>query len=307
MKASAREAERASRDLATAAKLKAIAAPTDAEHQVEIDRIMAGGIPAAARSGARPSSRLETICERLGTLADEIGRATAQINNLPSKKLDLGHLVSQVQELAQDISKLAKPADRARAWRRRQPKRGYKRVDWVWACQGVKNNGGMDLNARARLMARAKWWNRLRRAKGQHGGPLRATGIEVLEALLYGFQNRKTGDCFPSLAKIAERIGRAESVVAKAVQRLAAAKLIFIVPRRDRGIRRDGRQLPIVTSNAYVFPPTTENSRGTAVTAQNKQPTVTDDAASASSADLRSPAATAPSPIYLPDGVEPPF
>jgi DNA-binding transcriptional MocR family regulator len=156
-------------------------------------------------------------------------------------------------------------------------------------------------------MARAKWWNRLRRAKGQHGGPLRSTGIEVLEALLYSFQNRKTGDCFPSLAKIAERIGRAESVVAKAVQRLAAAKLLFIVPRRDRGIRRDGRKLPVVTSNAYVFPPTTEISRGTAVRANENHPLNKQKAASAWSADLRSPAATASSPIPLPAEVEPPF
>jgi hypothetical protein len=306
-KTSALEADFAARDLATAAKLKSIASPSGAEHEAEIGRIMAGGAPAAAKSGERPPSRLEKICERLGTLTDDLGRAAAQRNDFSADKLDLGQLVAQFQELATEVKAFAKPADRARSWRDRQPKRGHSRTHWVWASQGVKNNGGMDLNARSKLIARAKWWNLLRRAKGEHKGPLRGSGIEVYEALLFHFFNRKTGDCFPSLLTIAKWIGRSESVVAKAVQRLAVAKLLFIVPRRDRGIRRDGRKLPVVTSNAYVFPPITENNGGTAVRASQPWPVCRDDAASPLSGDLRSPAATALSRILLPPEVEPPF
>ena len=35
-------------------------------------------------------------------------------------------------------------------------------------------------------------------SKGQHRGPITRAFMEVLEALLWGFHNSKTGRCFPS-------------------------------------------------------------------------------------------------------------
>lgn len=261
----------------------------------------------AGRPSKRPIARLTEITGRLEALTDSITIAAVSPTAPSSSTTDLAGIVAEFQGLVAEVSKLARPAERVRTWRARQPKRGHKRTDWIWARQGVKYNGGMNGNDRAHLLARAKWFNKLRRAKGEHGGPLKAIGIEVYEALLFHYHNRKTGQCDPSLEEIAKFIRHSPSTVSEAIKRLAAAKLLHIVPRRDIGIRRDGRKLPCVVSNAYVFPRITENTRGTSVRARKFHPNDKDEAASPLSGDLRSPAATAQADRYGPPGIDTPF
>ena len=91
----------------------------------------------------------------------------------------------------------------------------------------------LDRNAKARIMvlARAK----LRRdAPGRHYGPVTAKAYAVLEALLWGFHNARTGLCFPSYETIASRAGCARSTVALAIKALEGAGILTWVNRLRR-------------------------------------------------------------------------
>jgi hypothetical protein len=57
----------------------------------------------------------------------------------------------------------------------------------------------LDRNAKARVMVYARQFTR-RTEKGKHYGLLTAKCLDVLEALLWGFHNARSGLCFPSLA-----------------------------------------------------------------------------------------------------------
>jgi len=59
----------------------------------------------------------------------------------------------------------------------------------------------LDRNAKVRIMAYARPFTR-RTEKGKHYGLLTAKYLDVLEALLWGFHNARSGLCFPSLAKM---------------------------------------------------------------------------------------------------------
>jgi hypothetical protein len=119
----------------------------------------------------------------------------------------------------------------------------------------------LDKNAKARIIAYAKAWTALHRQPGQHKGPLTRTFLEVLEALLWGFHNSRSGCCFPSYEAIAEKAVCARSVVAEALKALEFAGVLTWQHRIVR-IRERCRDLfghegwcwrVIRTSNAYVF------------------------------------------------------
>lgn len=195
----------------------------------------------------------------------------------------------------------------AKAYRGRQPRRGRRREAWIYGHPNWRP--ALDRNKAARLLHAARIYNRNHRLKGQHCGPLAESGVDILAALLR-LQNWETGACFPSLKRIAEEADRTRSTVQLAVQRLERAGFIEIVPRRQRqGLCRDGMRRPIVTSNAYLIsePPETDNRHGNGAKSLITPSTCSTNTASAWSAELRSPAATAPSRILLPPGVEPPF
>lgn len=195
----------------------------------------------------------------------------------------------------------------AKAYRARQPRRGRRQEAWMYGHPNWRP--ALDRNKAARLLHAARIYNRSHRQKGQHCGPLAESGVDILAALLR-LQNWETGACFPSLKRIAEEADRTRSTVQLAVQRLERAGFIEIVPRRQRqGLCRDGKRRPIVVSNAYLIsePPETVNRLGNGADSLITPSTGSTNAASAWSADLRSPAATAPSRILLPPGVEPPF
>ena len=124
----------------------------------------------------------------------------------------------------------------------------------------------MDRNAKVRIMvlARAK----LRRdAPGRHYGSVTAKAYAVLEALLWGFHNARTGLCFPSYETIASRAGCARSTVALAIKSLEAAGVLTWCNRlrRMKALGPAGWRWRVLrTSNGYRFtdlPATTATSR----------------------------------------------
>ena len=88
----------------------------------------------------------------------------------------------------------------------------------------------LDRNAKARVMAYARSFTR-RTEKGKHYGQLTAKCLDVLQALLWGFHNARSGLCFPSLATIAEAAGCAPSTVAEAIKALEAVGILSWVNR----------------------------------------------------------------------------
>ena len=76
----------------------------------------------------------------------------------------------------------------------------------------------LDRNAKARIMAYARAWGARHRQSGQHRGPITRAFLEVLEALLWGFHNSRSGCCFPSYESIAAKAECARSTVAEALK-----------------------------------------------------------------------------------------
>jgi hypothetical protein len=91
----------------------------------------------------------------------------------------------------------------------------------------------LDRNAKVRIVTLARSLTR-RTAKGKAYGAITAKALAVLEALLFGFHNAKSGLCFPSLETIAEKAGCARSTVAEAIKALEDAGLLTWVNRIDR-------------------------------------------------------------------------
>ena len=118
----------------------------------------------------------------------------------------------------------------------------------------------LDRNAKVRVMTLARALTR-RTEAGKHYGAVTAKALAVLEALLWGFHNARSGLCFPSYEKIAEKAGCARSTVYEAIKALEEAGLLSWVHRLTR-IRERGPDLfgiwanrwrVIRTSNAYHF------------------------------------------------------
>jgi hypothetical protein len=140
----------------------------------------------------------------------------------------------------------------------------------------------LDRNAKARIAAYAKVWSARNKQPRQHKGPITRAFLEVLEALLWGFHNSRTGCCFPSYEAIAAKAECCRSTVAEALKALEWAGVLTwqnritraVVRQRDLFGRWASRWTVIRTSNAYVFrdpkaaeaghfPATSENPTGT--------------------------------------------
>jgi Helix-turn-helix domain len=98
-------------------------------------------------------------------------------------------------------------------------------------------------------------------SRAQHKGPITRAFLEVLEALLWGFHNARSGCCFPSYETIAARAECARSTVAEALKALEWASVLtwqnritrIHVRERDLFGHWASRWRVIRTSNAYVF------------------------------------------------------
>jgi Helix-turn-helix domain len=119
----------------------------------------------------------------------------------------------------------------------------------------------LDRNAKARIAAYARAWDRQHRQPGQRGGALGRAALDVLGALLWAFHNARSGCCFPSYERIAAKAGCARSTVAEAIKVLEFANVLTWQNRivrirercRDLFGREGWRWRVIRTSNAYAF------------------------------------------------------
>ena len=119
----------------------------------------------------------------------------------------------------------------------------------------------LDRNAKARIVHLARALMR-RTEQGKHYGQITAKAFAVLQALLWGFHNAKSGRCFPSYEKVAEAAGCARSTVYEAIKALEDAGLLTWVNRLCRvrqwapgGLPGVGatRSRVLRTSNGYRF------------------------------------------------------
>ena len=118
----------------------------------------------------------------------------------------------------------------------------------------------MDRNAKARVMVYARVLSR-RTEPGKAYGLITAKALAVLDALLWGFHNARSGLCFPSYEKIALRAGCARSTVAEAIKALEDAGILAWVHRSTRVAEpsldlfghRIRKTRVIRTSNGYQF------------------------------------------------------
>jgi biotin operon repressor len=119
----------------------------------------------------------------------------------------------------------------------------------------------LDRNAKARIAAYARAWSARNRQPRQHRGPITRAFLDVLEALLWGFHNSRSGCCFPSYEAIAAKAECARSTVAEAIKALEWAGVLtwqnritrILVRARDLFGQWVSRWQVIRTSNAYVF------------------------------------------------------
>ena len=119
----------------------------------------------------------------------------------------------------------------------------------------------LDRNAKARIAAYARAWSARNRQPRQHRGPITRAFLEVLEALLWGFHNARSGLCFPSYEAIAAKAECSRDTVYEALKALEWAgvltwqnRIIRIQERcRDLFGHEGWRWRVIRTSNAYVF------------------------------------------------------
>ena len=125
---------------------------------------------------------------------------------------------------------------------------------------GLGRPRALDRNAKARIMHLARALTH-KTEPGKHYGQITAKALAVLEALLWGFHNARSGICFPSYERIAEAAHCARSTVYEAIGALEAAGLLSWVNRIKR-VREWAPGLPGVgatrvrvvrTSNAYAF------------------------------------------------------
>ena len=116
----------------------------------------------------------------------------------------------------------------------------------------------LDRNLVARILYLAEALDRRTRGKGQHGGLLKAKGLDVLRALLRRFYGYRTGECFPSYEAIAEAAGCCPATVGAKLRILERLGIISTIRRkvvasfvnRAHRIRFD---YAVQTSNSYVF------------------------------------------------------
>jgi hypothetical protein len=133
----------------------------------------------------------------------------------------------------------------------------------------------LDRNAKCRIAVYARGWSARHRQDRQHKGPITRAFYEVLQALLWGFHNSRSGCCIPGYGSIAAKAGCARSTVAEALKVLEWAGVLSWQNRITR-IRerctdlfgRDGWRWRVIrTSNCYTFrdplSSKSENRRGT--------------------------------------------
>src|SRR3954471_824407 len=116
----------------------------------------------------------------------------------------------------------------------------------------------LDRNLVAKILFLAEALDRRTRGPRQHGGILKAKGLDVLRALLRCFYSHRDGTCFPSYDAVAEAAGCCRATVAAKLRILEQLGIIETIRRkvvasftsRAHRIRFD---VAVQTSNSYRF------------------------------------------------------
>ena len=95
----------------------------------------------------------------------------------------------------------------------------------------------LDRNAKVRVMTFARALMR-RTEPGKHYGAITAKALAVLEALLWGFHNARSGLCFPSYETIAAKADCARSTVAEAIKALERIVSMYLDYAENQATRR---------------------------------------------------------------------
>jgi Helix-turn-helix domain len=200
-----------------------------------------------AAAGARTTASLDETARLLWR-----AHAEAQIPDTEAGAISEAIEVRRAALVGKGPAKLPKPALGRPG--------GIRRLERREKMFGMGRPHALDRNAKVRIMH----WGRClarRTEKGKAYGQITAKALAVLEALLWGFHNAKSGVCFPSYEKIAEAAGCARSTVAEAIKALEDAGVLSWVQRIKRVRERCGdllgddgwRWRVLRTSNAYAF------------------------------------------------------
>ena len=123
---------------------------------------------------------------------------------------------------------------------------------------GPPDGRRLDRNLVAKILFLAEALDRRTRGPRQHGGLLKAKGLDVLRALLRRFYSHRDGTCFPSYDAIAEAAGCCRATVAAKLRILEQLGIVETIRRkviasftsRAHRVRFD---VAVQTSNSYRF------------------------------------------------------
>src|SRR4051794_34895419 len=130
----------------------------------------------------------------------------------------------------------------------------YRRGSQFGSPEGRK----LDRNLVAKILFLTEALDRRTRGLRQHGGLLKAKGLDVLRALLRHFYSYATGECFPSYDAIAEAAGCARSTVAAKLRVLEQLGIVETIRRKvvasfTSRVHRVRFDVAVQTSNSYRF------------------------------------------------------
>ncbi|MFL5280783.1 MAG: helix-turn-helix domain-containing protein [Rhodopila sp.] len=89
----------------------------------------------------------------------------------------------------------------------------------------------IDRNARARLLFQAEAYERRTKLKGQRGGDLMPSGIQLLRCIALRFLNLAKNAAWPSYDTLQEVTGLSRQCLANAIKRLEAAGFLLVTRR----------------------------------------------------------------------------
>lgn len=123
---------------------------------------------------------------------------------------------------------------------------------------GAPERRRLDRNLVAKILFLAEALDRRTRGPRQHGGLLKAKGLDVLRALLRRFYNHRDGTCFPSYEAIAEAAGCSRATVAAKLRILEQLGIIETIRRKvvatfTSRVHRVRFDVATQTSNSYRF------------------------------------------------------
>jgi hypothetical protein len=123
---------------------------------------------------------------------------------------------------------------------------------------GAPERRKLDRNLVAKILFLAEALDRHTRGPRQHGGVLKAKGLDVLRALLRRFYSHRNGTCFPSYDAIAEAAGCCRATVAAKLRILEQLGIIETIRRKvvasfTSRVHRVRFDVAVQTSNSYRF------------------------------------------------------